>query len=212
MRLLVADDHELIRDTLQSFLAREAGVEIVTVADLPAAYDRIAQDVPFDLVLLDYAMPGMNGLEGLARVLALPNPPKVALLSGLAARDVAEAALVMGAQGFLTKAMPARSLLSAIRFMATGERFVPVEVMLSGLPSPDPMPQPQAEGGSAVSLTPRELQVLRALCDGKTNKEIARDMGLREPTVKLHIKTLYRRLGASNRTQAAMMARRLGLV
>jgi two-component system, NarL family, nitrate/nitrite response regulator NarL len=212
MRLLVADDHELIRDTLQSFLAREAGVEIVTVGDLHAACEQIAQDLPFDLVLLDYAMPGMNGLEGLARVLALPNPPKVALLSGLAARDVAEAALVMGAQGFLTKAMPARSLLSAIRFMATGERFVPVEVMLSGLPSPDPMPQPQAEGGSAVSLTPRELQVLRALCDGKTNKEIARDMGLREPTVKLHIKTLYRRLGASNRTQAAMMARRLGLV
>jgi two-component system, NarL family, nitrate/nitrite response regulator NarL len=212
MRLLVADDHELIRDTLQSFLAREAEVEIVTVGDLPAAYNQIAQDMPFDLVLLDYAMPGMNGLEGLARVLALPNPPKVALLSGLAARDVAEAALAMGAQGFLTKSMPARSLLSAIRFMATGERFVPVEVMLSGLPGPDPMPLPQAEGGGAVSLTPRELQVLRALCDGKTNKEIARDMGLREPTVKLHIKTLYRRLGASNRTQAAMMARRLGLV
>lgn len=212
MRLLVADDHELVRDTLQSFLAREAEVEIVTVGDLPAALDVISQGIGFDLVLLDYAMPGMDGLNGLLQALSMPNPPKVALLSGLASREVAEAALAMGAQGFVTKAMPARSLLSAIRFMAAGERFVPVEVMLAGLSASDPVPAPQPEDGRAVSLTPRELQVLVALCDGKTNKEIARDMGLREPTVKLHVKTLYRRLGASNRTQAAMMARRAGLV
>jgi two-component system, NarL family, nitrate/nitrite response regulator NarL len=209
MRLLIADDHELLRDTLQSFLTAEGGVEIDAVGDLDAAIALIESAPPFDLVLLDYAMPGMMGLDGVQRVLALPNAPPVALMSGLAARNVAETALALGARGFLPKSMAARSLLNAIRFMVAGERFLPVDLIAT-------LPQAHAalglEGKNAVSLTPRELEVLIALCDGKTNKEIARDLGLREPTIKLHVKTLYRRLGASNRAQAAMIARSTGLL
>jgi DNA-binding NarL/FixJ family response regulator len=209
MRLLIADDHELLRDTLQSFLVTEGEVEIDAVGDLDSAISLIAQGPKFDLVLLDYAMPGMNGLDGLQQVLALPEAPPVALMSGLAARHVAEAAVAMGARGFLPKSMAARSLLNAIRFMVAGERFLPVDLIAS-------LPRPVAPAGQdankAVSLTPRELEVLIALCNGKTNKEIARDLGLREPTIKLHVKTLYRRLGASNRTQAAMIARSAGLL
>jgi DNA-binding NarL/FixJ family response regulator len=209
MRLLIADDHELLRDTLQSFLATEGGVDIDAVGDLDAAIEVIGAGARFDLVLLDYAMPGMMGLDGLQRVLALPDAPPVALMSGLAARNVAEMAMAMGARGFLPKSMPARSLLNAIRFMVAGERFLPVDLITT---LPQPIAAATTDVKSAVSLTPRELEVLIALCGGKTNKEIARDLGLREPTIKLHVKTLYRRLGASNRAQAAMIARSAGLL
>lgn len=214
MRLLLADDHELVRDALQSYLTRESDVDIVTVGDLDAAIAATSQDGVFDLVLLDYSMPGMNGLDGLRRILDLPHAPPVALLSGLASGLVAQDALAMGARGFLTKSMPAKALLHAIRLMLEGERFLPVEIALPMLALEPGSVAVDAMLGqpNSFSLTPRELEVLAALCVGKTNKEIARDLGLREPTIKLHVKTLYRRLGATNRTQAAMIARSSGLL
>ena len=154
-------------------------------------------------------MPGMDGLSGLARLRARDPAPPVALISGVAETDVALQALRMGAQGFLHKSMSAQSLLNAIRFMALGERFVPVGLVLPELLQTSG----QAAGTptSDIVLTPRERQVLAALCDGHTNKQIARDLALSEATVKLHVKTVYRRLGTNNRTQAAMTARSLGL-
>ena len=204
MRLLIADDHELLRDALQSLLRQESDFEVVTTANVDGTLAAIAEGPRFDLVVLDYSMPGMNGLEGLSRVLSLDDAPPVALLSGLAAASVVQQALRMGAQGFLHKSMPAKSLLNALRFMANGEKYVAVDFLAQATTT-----EMRSDG---VDLTSREKEVLSALCDGKTNKEIARDLDLREPTIKLHVKTLYRRLGVSNRTQAAMVARSMGLV
>lgn len=203
MRLLIADDHELLRDALTSLLRQESDLDVVTAADVEEALDVIARSQPLDLVVLDYAMPGMNGLEGLSRFLQAENAPPVALLSGIAAPSVVQQALKMGARGFLHKSMPAKSLLNALRFMAKGEKYVAID-FLEQTATPAP-----TQG--AIDLTRREKEVLAALCDGKTNKEVARDLGLSEPTIKLHVKTLYRRLGVNNRTQAAMVARSLGL-
>lgn len=211
MRLLIADDHKLLRDTLSSFLSQQEDIEIVSVGDVDAARAAIVDGSPFDLVLLDYGMPGMNELDGLRQILALDPPPPVALISGMASRDVVERALRLGVRGFLHKSMPATSLLNAIRFMVLGERFVPVDFLVEqDMPAGAEAPVPQPASGKP-SLSPREHDVLRALCVGRTNKEIARELALSEPTVKLHVKTLYRRLGASNRTQAAMIARTLNL-
>jgi two-component system nitrate/nitrite response regulator NarL len=153
--------------------------------------------------MLDYMMPGMNGLEGLAAMrAAVPGTP-VALLSGAAPRSVAEQALAEGAAGFLPKTMSTKSLVAAARFMAAGEVYAPV------LRTADR--KANTEAATIGPLTPRELDVLRRLCRGMANKEIARDLDLQEVTVKLHVKTLYRKIDARNRTHAAMIAKEAGL-
>lgn len=202
LRMLIADDHDLVRDTLALMLERESDIAVVHAGDFAAAAARIRADGPFDLVLLDYGMPGMEGLEGLRAALALNGGRPVALMSGLASREVAEEALRMGAAGFLPKTLPARSLMNAVRFMAAGEIYAPAAFMTAADPAP------AAPGG----LTPREREVLGCLCEGLANKEIARRLALHESTVKLHIKTLSRKLGARNRTHAAMLAREGGVL
>ncbi|WP_316015091.1 response regulator transcription factor [Roseobacter sp. HKCCA0434] len=200
MRLLLADDHELVRDTIVAFLDQQPDFTVVAVSDLPQALARVEEG--FDLVLLDYDMPGMEGLTGLARMREASDAP-VAILSGSADRGVAQQALDQGAVGFVPKTMGAKSLVNAIRFMAEGEVYAPVKFMTEAPADP---PHPLAE-----ILTEREMQVLDGLCRGLSNKEIAREIDLQEVTVKLHVKTACRKLDAKNRTQAALAAKAAGL-
>ncbi|MFZ7092924.1 response regulator [Primorskyibacter sp. 2E233] len=199
MRILVADDHDLVRETIAAYLDASDIEEVVTVASLEDAVQAAEETGSFDLVLLDYSMPGMNGLDGLSEMRRANSERPVAILSGTASRSVAEAALKAGAQGFIPKTLAARSLLTAARFMAAGEVYAPLEFM-------------RGKDPETSVLTRREMDVLRGICEGKANKEIARDLDLQEVTVKLHVKTLSRKLVARNRTHAAMIARDRGLV
>ena len=199
MRLLIADDHEMVRDTVSAFLDREADLDCEAVGDLDDALAAVERR-HVDLALLDYGMPGMNGLEGLARMREANGDGTVAIVSGVAPRAVAREALAAGAVGFLPKTMPARELVAAVRFMLAGGRFVPVE-MMNDSPA-DPL---------GARLSSRENEVLEGLCRGMANKEIARAIGLAEVTVKLHVRTLCRKLGARNRTHAAVLGRAAGI-
>ena len=203
MRLLIADDHDLVRDTLVAFILQEQGPSVVTADDLPSALARVEAEGAFDLVLLDYSMPGMHGLDGLAQTLEAQNGSPVAIMSGTAANSVAQEALDAGAIGFLPKTMGAKSLVHAVRFMAAGETYVPVAFMTT---SEEEEVHPLAQ-----KLGSREMEVLGGLCRGLANKEIARQLGLQEVTIKLHVKTLCRKLEAKNRTQAAMIAKEAGI-
>jgi DNA-binding NarL/FixJ family response regulator len=203
MRVLIADDHDLLRDTLELWFRQEK-IEVATARDLDGAMAAVAAQEPFDLILLDYGMPGMNRLDGLQQALDGARGARVALMSGIAPREVAEKALEMGAAGFLPKTLPAKSLVNAVRFMAMGEQYAPIDFMTTAAEVTPVNPL-------AAKLTPRELDMLKKLCEGKANKEIARDLGIQEPTVKLHMKTLYRKIDAHNRTQAAMIAKEAGL-
>lgn len=203
MRILIADDHDLLRDTLVLFLEGAGDIETSSAADFDGAMDKIKTEPPFDLVLLDLNMPGMNGLEGLSKAMEFEGGQRVALISGQATREIAEQALEAGAAGFVPKTLPAKSLINAVKFMAMGEQYAPIDFMTAV--------EEEEINPLAEKLTKRELQVLKGLTEGKANKEIARDLDLQEPTVKLHIKTLYRKVGASNRTQAALIAREAGL-
>ncbi len=202
MNILLADDHELVRDTISAFLEREDDMKVSVASDLASASEMMTREGPFDLVLLDYSMPGMNGLEGLAEALARNAGKPVAVISGTALPDIAEAALANGASGFLPKTIPAKSLLNAVRFMAAGETYVPFAFLAQR--------ETQASHPMLSNLTTREAEVLRGLIDGRSNKEIARELGLQEVTIKLHVKTLCRKLEARNRTHAAMIGRDAG--
>lgn len=199
MRILLADDHDLVRDTISLFLKSEGVDEVATAENLDDAL-AAARNGEFDLALLDYKMPGMNGLDGVAQMKAAMNGGPVAVLSGMATPAIAQSAIEAGAIGFVPKTMSAKAMIGAIRLMVLGEVFMPVSF------------QQQAGSANEANLTTRETEVLRALCDAKSNKEIARELNLQEVTIKLHVKTLCRKLDARNRTQAAMIARDRQLV
>ncbi|MGB0533617.1 MAG: response regulator transcription factor [Paracoccaceae bacterium] len=204
MRILIADDHDLLRETLSMFLASEGSIDTALASTFDAALDLIQSEEKFDLIMLDYNMPGMAGLNGLKRAMEASGGSPVALMSGIASRSVAEEALAFGAAGFVPKTLAAKTLVNAVRFMAMGEKYAPIDFMTADDPTVAPNPLAQ-------KLSRRELQVLEGLSKGKSNKEIARDLDLQEPTIKLHVKTLYRKIGAANRTQAALIAKEEGL-
>lgn len=194
--ILLADDHGLVRDTIAAYIEQKGGHPVVSVAGLSEALDEISKGRQFGLVLLDYRMPGMESLDGLTKVReALPDVP-VALISGSASDEVARQALEMGAAGFLSKTLSPQDLIDAVEGLIEGEVYAPDSL----------------SGAQVHGLTPREVEVVRGIAGGKSNKEIARDLGVQEVTIKLHVKTLSRKLEARNRTHAAMRARDLGLV
>jgi two-component system, NarL family, nitrate/nitrite response regulator NarL len=199
LRVLLVDDHSLICETIALALTDE-DLTLVTARTINEAEQKIDAEGRFDVVLLDYDVPGMQGLKGL-RNLASQNKGAVVLFSGVASRLVVERALDAGASGFIPKTLPLRTLKHAIRFIADGETFLPADYM-----------RRTSQGdGDELGLKPREMQVLAFLCEGLQNKEIGRQMGVEETIVKLDVKSICRKLGAKNRTQAVIEARNRGL-
>lgn len=201
MKILVADDHDLVRETIASFLVNSEGImSVESAATLDEALKIVGEHPRFDLVLLDYNMPGMNGLAGLERMKNLIGDVPVAILSGTATPSIAQDAISAGAMGFVPKTLGSKSMVSAVKFMAMGEVYAPFDFMQ------------QVQDKVVGNLTERETAVLKGICEGKSNKEIARDLDLQEVTIKLHVKTLSRKLDARNRTHAAMIAKETNLV
>lgn len=204
MRMLIADDHDLLRDALRSYFERETPETTVQgVGTVGEALKVLDDGKPFDMLLLDLRMPGMNGLNGLVRLRERYPSLKIALMSGEAKNEDVRLALAHGAVGFLPKTLAGAALLKAVHQMMAGEVFMPDNLAENAIATDD-----NAINGA---FTRREREVLDFLLKGQSNKEIARALELEEVTVKLHIRGLCRKLGAKNRTQAAMRAVELGL-
>ncbi|CAO3427855.1 response regulator transcription factor [Azospirillum doebereinerae] len=219
MKILVADDHPLFRDALELSI-RQAwpDAEVTSVGSL----DTLTPE-RFDLIVLDWRMPGLEGGNSLTLVRRAGVEGPVAVVTGEEDAETALEVLRCGAQAFLPKTTPRRMLAQALRLVAEGGSCVPREVVLEllalGDVSADPDEAEDAQDGAmdgdgilSAPLTEREGQVLRMLATGSTNKEIGRQLSLQEVTVKLHTRRILRKLGARNRTDAVRRAQEAGLL
>jgi DNA-binding NarL/FixJ family response regulator len=200
MKILICDDHALFREGLELVLAKlDPDAQLESVASAEAALARIAADPDLDLLLLDIALPGLSGLHALDELRRdHPAVPVVILSASESAAD-ARAALARGASGFIPKSSRGAVLVGALRLVLEGGVYVPP--LLVDAPAPA-----QRHG-----LTARQLEVLRLSARGLTNAEIANVLGISGATVKNHLERVYDSLDASNRTEAAMRLRELGL-
>jgi DNA-binding NarL/FixJ family response regulator len=203
LTVLIADDHPLVRDALARTVRKLADVVAVhEVGDLDALLN-LARAGGADLALIDLNMPGMNGISGLVRLReAAPTLP-VVVASGQEDATTIRSVLAAGAVGFIPKSEKSEFLLSALRLVQAGGTYVPAR-LLEAAPG-------VAVPAAASELTPRQLDVLRCLMRGEPNKLIARELGLTEGTVKIHIAAILRALQARNRTEAVVRARSLGI-
>lgn len=205
LRLLIAEDHALVRDGLRAWLETQPDLELVgEAADGPEAI-RLGLALQPDVALIDLLLPGADGVA-VCKALAAGSPATrlVVLTSSEDEAPVIEA-MKAGALGYLSKAMGAAELLEAVRLAAAGETVLSTRAQAA-------LARPLRSAKPAQMLSPRELDVLALLAEGLSNGEIGQRLGIGESTVKTHVSNVLGKLGLSDRTQAAIYAWRQGLV
>ena len=209
MRVLLVDDHTLFRSGLETLLDRH-GIEVIATAGNGREGFLMARELQPDVVLLDMRMPEMSGLEVLSglRAVGFKNPI-VMLTTSNEEQDLVET-LRNGASGYLLKDMEPDELVSALRNIVSGKTVVAPEltaVLARVVQSEgEEINPPPKEISPFAELTPRELEILCLLAEGQSNKLIARNLGISDGTVKLHVKAILRKLDVHSRVEAAVMA------
>jgi len=211
MRILFADDHPLFREGVKPVLSKlAADVEILEAKDYPMAFDLARRHDDIDLALLDLYMPGMSGVDGIGRFrAAFPRIP-VAVLSASDERENIQRLLANGALGYISKSSPSDVILSALRLVLAGGIYIPPS-LLDGAFEGDAETF-MVEAGKQESLTRRQVDVLRELAKGLNNRQIAHNLNVTEGTVKIHLAGIFRVLNVNSRTEALLLAQKMGLV
>jgi DNA-binding NarL/FixJ family response regulator len=207
IRVLIVDDHEIVREGLQTLLAEEPDFEVVGVAGDGAVAVALAAETKPDVIVMDLVMRGLDGIEATRQILRVNPGARVLVLTTFVDDERVREAIQAGATGYLLKDVLRADLLRALRDAAVGRPTLHPEVQqhlmreVAGKASSLQKPAPPH-----LRLTAREVEILRLLGDGRSNKEIASALSLTEGTIKGYVSTIFDKLGVEDRTQAALYA------
>lgn len=204
VRVLIADDHPIVRSGIASVLASQSDFEVVGEAEDGVRAVELASTLAPDIVLMDLRMPVLSGVEATAAIVGARSATKVVILTTYVTDGEVLRAIEAGAVGYLLKDVPHEELFRALRAVAAGGRYlapVVTERLMAHWQKP-----------SASVLTEREVEVLRWVARGASNKRIAAELGITEPTVKAHLVHVFEKLGVENRTSAVRVAEDRGII
>lgn len=216
LSVLLVDDHPVVRDGLRAMLGRSPGIEVVgEAASGEEALEKVTQLSP-DVVLMDVRMPGMGGIEATRQIKAACPSAATIVFTMYDSEMYVVQALRAGAAGYLAKDCSADLLVHAIKAVVDGATMVRSgllhQVMRGHLrPPQQPVGRP-SDPGAGEGFTPREVDVLRLVALGHANRQVARELNLAEVTVKKHVQSIIGKMGVADRTHAAVLAVRMGLV
>ena len=217
MKILVIDDHPLIREALRDVLKELKGdATVIEAPDWRQAIRQIELNTDLDLILLDLILPDRDGFDALVELRERYPAISIVVLSARDDRDSVTKALDLGALGYIPKTARREVLLNAINLIFSGGMYIPPEILARQNPaSPQSPPAPERSGrqvsAADLGLTERQMDVLALMMQGRSNKLICRALGLAEPTVKNHVTAILKALKASNRTEAVIAATAQGV-
>ena len=221
MRILVADDHELFLKGLELVLRDlEPGVELVFAKNYTEIFSILDHDKNFNLILTDLAMPGANWLEAVKKMHEIMPETLIIILSAVFDREIVQKTMDLGAAGYIPKTSSNAVIISAVNLVLSGGMYIPPELLnhtekteaFDLLKQVENISSDENIDEKIKILTPRQIDVIKQISEGKSNKQIAYELGLTEGTVKLHVTAILKLLNVYNRTGAVMEARRLGLI
>ncbi len=200
-RVLLADDHRLIGEAVATLLSTTELFSVDTAETFDETRACLSEQGPYDIVMLDLRMPGMVGLESIRQIIAQAGKAQVVLFSATADKHTLDRATEMGVRGLIPKTMPLQSLVSVLQLIESGQMFIPAGLR-----------DETGSGNAKDKLTDIELYVLRMAATGLTNKHIANDLNQSETIIKMHMRTICRKLGARNRAHAAVIGRDMSII
>ena len=208
MKILVVDDHALVREGLCQILkGLDEQVEVLEAPHCARAFELAALHTDLDLVLLDYHLPDMNGLAALS-IFGKEHPElPIVMLSGSVNPQIMRQVMAQGAAAFLTKSGKSQELLAVLRLVLAGDVYMPPDLLCY---DSTPYPEDPDAADADPQLTPRQEEVLALLLDGRSNKEISHTLDLAEETTKNHVSGILRAFGVKTRVQAVLAASRHG--
>jgi DNA-binding NarL/FixJ family response regulator/class 3 adenylate cyclase len=213
IRVLIADDQALVRSGFGMILETARDLQLAGEAADGAAAVRLAEELEPDVVLMDIRMPELDGLEATRRILALPNAPRVIVLTTFDMNEYVYEAMKAGASGFLLKDVRPELLIDAVRTVAHGDALLAPTITRRLIEEFTSRPQSGAVASAELSaLDQRELEILRLVAEGLSNGEIADALRLDEPAVAAYVDVILDKLGLRDRAQAVVVAYRTGLV
>jgi len=210
MKVLFLDDHVLVREAMRGVIAElQPDAVVIEAATCATGLSLMQQHADVDLVMLDLGLPDRNGFEVLEELRDRYPATSVVMLSGSNDRDSVATALAKGALGFIPKSASRDVLVNALRLILAGGIYIPPEILIDSQPVSSPASSADRRSPADLGLTPRQVDVLALMMQGKSNKLICRTLHLAEPTVKNHVSAILKALGAVNRTEAALAAAKL---